>query len=205
MTTTTSEYHDAYLSLRESSSDSVDDVYSGSFDFCFGSSGWDKRAVAIAQSSSFHSKFGLLFQFKHRDNNGLSLNHDKVLASFYTANCDKLNVQKVDATDLDPCWKIVVDSLKNCFNELKKPLDVFVDLSTTPRYFSMGLMAAGIEAGIIRSITYGYAEGLYSESENEKNNEIFTEGGWQPVSIPHLDGDWEPHKQRHFILSLIHI
>ena len=88
----------------------------------------------------------------------------------------------------------------NAHQYVGRPLDVFIDLSTTPRYLTLGVLGVGLRSGMVRSLTYGYSEGTYIASDNKQ--ELFTEGGWAAVAIPGLEGGWDPHKTRHYVVSV---
>lgn len=183
--------------------DSVGEVYSGSYDFLFAASSWDKRSKSITNSDGIKSKFGFLFTFKSKDSNGWSVQHEKCLVDYFAQNCDEFNCKEVDSTKADENWQLLLNSFRRAVSLVQKPLDVFIDLSTCPRYLSLGLLGYGFSHGLIRKICFGYSEGRYpSESNTSNSKNIFTDGGWKVLGIKGFLGEWEPHRIRHYIVSV---
>lgn len=195
-----SKIRSSFVETLSCKSSSVQEIYSGTYDFLVGSASWDRRSVAIADSDNFSAEFALLFDFVKKDDDGLSKKHMSILQAAYKSRVSNLETELIEATFVDANWQLLNHHLLNACKKLERPLDVFVDLSTTPRYLTLGLLGVGFNLGLVKSVTYGYAEGRYVANNNKQ--ELFTEGGWAAVAIPGLSGEWEPHRSRHYLVSV---
>ena len=195
-----SKTRNSFVETASLKSTRVQDVYVGTYDFSIGSASWDKRSVAIAESNDFGAKHGVLFHFVKKDDEGLSEKHKSTLEQYYKPRISNLALELIEATSVKKNWSLLKQHLLRASQDLGRPLDVFIDLSTTPRYLTLGVLGVGFRNGIVRSLTYGYSEGKYVSSKNRQ--ELFTEGGWAAVAIPGLSGEWEPHKSRHYDVSV---
>lgn len=196
----TTKIRTAFIETTSFKSAKSDKVYSGHYDFLLMSASWDKRSTVIAEANSLYAEYGLLFQFEKKDARGLSEAHQKTLETFLKSNIRNPASIQIEATLVHANWQLLKEQLWNACNSLRRPLDIFIDLSTTPRYLTLGVLGTGFSNGLVRSVTYGYSEGRYSESGSIQ--EIFTEGGWSAKAIPGLNGEWEPHQARHYVVSV---
>jgi len=199
----TIDIRNSFLEISSLSSSSIDEVYTGHFDFAMGASSWDERSIAMTNARNFTSDFGLLFYFLKKDSKGVSERHETILGVFFERYCKRHSVHEVEATHLRANWEVVRSALLKAYHETHRPLSVFVDLSTIPRHLSLGLLGFGLEHGLIESLTYGYSEGEYPNDDKDSvSQELFTEGGWEAVAIPGFIGEWEPCRARHYIVAL---
>ncbi|WP_283435633.1 hypothetical protein [Neorhodopirellula lusitana] len=191
----------SFLGATACKSTNLEDVYTGKYDLLVASSSWDRRCAVIAQSNRIESEAGLLLLFEKRDSLGLRDAHDAKLEDHLSSICEGLVTARYDSRDLESTWDFIVDKLDKTFSNHKRPLKIFVDLATIPRYFSLGILAYGIKHGLLEAITFGYSEGRY---RNLSGNSVewFTEGGWDAVAIPCLEGEWEPQNKRLYVVSI---
>ena len=195
-----SRIRNSFVETTSLKSSSLEDIYSGSYDFSINSASWDQRSVVISDSKQFTSKFGLLFHYAKKDDEGLSEQQKSNLEDYLQTRVAKLSTELIEAASVEENWCLLERHLLQSCQELGRPLDVFIDLSTTPRYLTLGVLGVGFRNGLVRSLTYAYSEGTYITNENTQ--EIFTEGGWAAVAIPGLSGEWEPHRSRHYVVSV---
>ncbi len=197
------EFNSEFLKARSFSSHLIKDVYQGTFDLLIVTSSWDKRCISITESDDISAKYGVVLLFSDRDDLGLRDKHDPILREFVSQNCSSYFEIEGDSEDLKTIWDNISHLLAKAFEELGKPLNVFVDLSTCPRYYSLGVLTFGITTGLVGQITYGYSEGKYpEESEEMDRHEMFTKGGWNAVPIPSVEGEWETDKGLTYLVSV---
>ena len=167
----------------------------GEYDLVVLASSWDRRSICLAKAGEIHAAQGILFLFSKRDDLGLRDNHDQILCDFMKDNFAEHKTFLGESSDFRDLWaefeKHIID---NC-SRLGRPLRILVDLSTIPRYFSVGLLARSMRIGLAEHVSFFYAEGTYpDESNDEEKHDLFTAGGWDAVAIPGLEGDWDPEK-----------
>ncbi len=200
MTATSFDFRRSFLGASAFNSNSSKDVYTGSFDLLVASSSWDRRCTVISKSDSMSIGVGLLILFEKRDSTGLQDAHDSELLERLPVFCEQF--QKIEhESDLHSTWEKILNVLITTYNRKQKPLRVFVDLATMPRFFSLGLLAHGLKHGLVEHMTFGYSEGKYTNLSGN-HVEWFTEGGWDTVSIPGLEGEWEPQNKSLFVVSI---
>ncbi len=198
-----SETRQSFLNIISARSNHVDEVYTGEYHLLVAASSWDLRSTVICGSTNLHASVGILFNFKKKDASGLSFESEHTLREALKSKCSTICISEVDAADFDSNWEQLRRKLLKCYQDNLGPIDVFVDLSTIPRYLSLGILGYGLKNGILRSIVFGYSEGCYSEaSPGFVAQELFTEGGWRAIPIPGLWGEWEPFRKRHYVVSV---
>jgi hypothetical protein len=100
-------------------------------------------------------------------------------------------------------WKTLREYLFAMYQAVGRRLRLFIDLSTCPRYLSLGVACNMLSSGLASHVTVFYAEGNYSEdSSEESRHELFTKGGWDAIPIPSLEGEWAPNKRRAYLVSV---
>lgn len=195
-----SEIRTSFIETAAIRSRDVNEIYCGEFDFLLASASWDRRSVSLTKSNSLASKSGLLLHYKKKDNLGLSKNHLELLQAFFSGNVSKHETEIIEATCIEDSWELVKQHLASAFQIAGRPLNIFIDLSTTPRFLTLGALGFGFQHGLVRSATYAYAEGCYSTRDDSQ--EIFTEGGWKIAAIPGFSGQWDPTRSRHYVVSV---
>ena len=85
-----------------------------------------------------------------------------------------------------------------------RPLRAFIDLSTCPRYYGLGLFAGLFECGFAGEMCVFYAEGEYSKQEPPPlvADYPFSIGQWNTVPVPFLRGTVNPTKKKAFVVSV---
>ena len=197
------EFRQGFLKGSSSSSDSPESLAHGSFDFLLLASSWDKRCVCVTKSRDLRSNHGALLLFDTRDDLRLRDDHDPRLARFLEETVDNSAVIHGDSTDTGSVWSRLSEMFLKVARKYKRPLRIFIDLSTCPRYLSIGLAVEGLKSGIASEVTFFYAEGKYPEEKSkEEQHELFTTGRWDSIPIPGLHGVWDPEKRRAYVVSI---
>ena len=192
-----------FLEGSSSSNDSPELLAHGSFDFLLLASSWDKRCLCVTKSRDLRATHGALLLFDTRDDLGLRDDHDPRLTHFLRETVDSPSVIHGDSTDTATVWSRLSEQVLTVARKYQRPLRIFIDLSTCPRYLSIGLAAEGLKSGIASEVTFFYAEGNYPEEESEEDqHELFTTGTWDSIEIPGLHGVWDPEKRRAYVVSI---
>lgn len=175
----------------------------GSYDFACLVSSWDKRCVSVTDAKGFTSKYGALLLFDGKDDLGLREKHDPLLRAFANTTCSQWKPITGDSADLESVWGKLNASLSEAVKEIGHPLNVFIDLCTCPRYFSLALLTRCLKDGLARRVTAFYAEGKYPDEKDESSrHELFTTGGWTQAAVPGLEGEWNPSRKLFYLVSV---
>lgn len=197
-----SECRHGFLYGRSERSGSVRNVVHGQFDFALLSSSWDKRCLSVIEAERLQAAHCTVFLPELRDDLGLRDKHDPLLVGFASAigNCNELHG---DSSHIEGVWDTLAERVDDLRRTLARPLRIFIDLSTCPRFLSLGLLSHTLLTGTANELTVYYAEGNYPEEQSEEDqHELFTAGGWDVLPIAGLEGDWDPVKKRAYLVSV---
>jgi hypothetical protein len=129
--------------------------------------------------------------------------HDKVLKTFGDKISPGCRALLGSSRKIGILWNQLHDYIVGIHGATRRSLRLFIDLSTCPRFLSLGLASSTLASGIAQEVTFFYAEGNYPEEASEESRyELFTEGGWDAVPIPSLEGEWAPTKRRAYVVSV---
>lgn len=197
------KYRESFLDGTSTMNESPSSLIDGHFDFALISSSWDKRCKCITDAKNFRASHGALLLFETRDELGLRENHDRILREFVERQISMPFIIEGESTDTSTMWQKVWSAIVKASNALQRPMRLFVDLSTCPRYLSIGSVTRCIQSGIASDVTVFYAEGDYPEETSEiDQHELFTTGKWDSLEIPGLQGTWDPEKKRAYLVSI---
>ena len=150
--------------------------------------------------------------FDETDSSGLRVGHDELISSAVGKTCADLRYIRGSATAIHSVSAQLKSLAIQISRSLDRPIRVLVDLSSSPRYYSLLWLSWGVTHGWISELSYSYAEGHYPEKDaiedplNELDNPIvetaFTERTKKTVPIPYLTGQTDPEKQKQFVVSL---
>lgn len=200
----TTDTRQGFLEVSSTRSSQVEEVFAGKYHLAVAASSWDNRSVVLAKSKEFFAESGVLLNFKKKDKDGLSQRNEEKLSKFFGASCRSVVRHEVEASHLGHNWRILRSALATSYQRNAGPISLFVDLSTIPRYLSLGLFGFGVQQGLIDCLVFGYSEGDYAsfDGPSHRRQEFFTEGGWTSAAIPGLSGEWEPYRHRHYVVGL---
>ena len=197
-----SEWRHGYLYGSSERSESVRDSVHGQFDFALLSSSWDKRCLSVIEADKLRATRCIVFLPSLRDDLGLRDRHDPLLVQFADSigTCQEL---RGNSSDIEGLWNALADRVDAMRKTLARPLRIFIDLSTCPRFLSLGLLSHTLLSGVAHEITVYYAEGRYPEEQREEDqHELFTAGGWNVLPVAKLEGEWNPDKRRAYLVSV---
>lgn len=96
-------------------------------------------------------------------------------------------------------WPLLLDLARACYQEKGHALRAFVDLSAANRFLALAFIFSGLTEHLFAAVEVVYGEAAYAEGHGETR---LSEGAWQAVGIPGLEGEYEPSNRRHMVVSL---
>ena len=196
------QYRDKYLIGSSARSRSIAEFDLGSFDLVLVAPSWDRRSICIVDAQLTADKI-MILRFNLKDPGGLQLHHEAQLEGFASRICHDILDIRGDATALREMWGRIWTTISHLRHEKRRPLRLLIDLSTCPRFYSLGVIAGTLRSGLAQSLTVLYAEGKYGKTPLPLNVEYpFTVGHWRANPVPFLLGSAAPTKRKHFIVSV---
>ena len=196
---------DRFLSGAAYRVEDVSDWIAGDFDIGLFASSWDRRCVCIAGAAKFSCSSSLLLLFDARDREGLRDMHDPLLVDYLGRHSGETRIITGSSIDTESLWQRLQGELLRVIAGHRRPLHLYVDLATVPRFYALGVLAFCIKSGFIKRATIGYAEGRYPEKKADLSvveSFPFTLGRWTTVSVPYLGGRIDPHLRKFFLVSV---
>jgi hypothetical protein len=145
----------------------------------------------------------MMLRFQLKDPGGLQLEHEGKLEKFTSRVANELVDIGGKATELHDIWNRIWTKVSDLSRSKQRPLRLLIDLSTCPRFYSLGVIAGALRTGIAQAVTVLYAEGKYGKKPLPLNMEYpFTVGQWRANPVPFLLGNADPTKKKHFIVSV---
>lgn len=196
------KFRHGFLEANSSSGESISDLANGEFDYALLSLSWDKRCLCVTNADKLKAQHCNLIIPSLRDQSGLMDKHEPLLIDYAK---DVGNYKEIhgDTSDVINMWVQLEKNVFNVYKEVGRPLKVFIDLSTCVRYLALGLISKFMNLGVVKEVSVFYAEGKYPDEINpEDQYELFTAGGWDVLTVPGLEGEWDPNKERLYFVSV---
>jgi len=192
-----------YLFGKSISSKLPTTLLAGTFDLALFSPSWDHRCESFTACEDLFIDTSLVLNFTLRDDFGHQLRHERNIYDFLERHSRTTVPIVGDAIDLQQMWKTIWGEAQKVARQKAKGLRILVDLSTCPRYYSLGLIAGVIKCGMTPSVTVFYAEARYPDDlQPLPLDRPFTVGQWRAVAVPFLLGMPDPLKKKHFVVSI---
>lgn len=199
-------HRDKYLLGESYKRDSVNEIVNGSYDLIILTSSWDSRCTSIPtdEKVSIKSEHGIFINLPNRDSKGLRDKHDQIIKQYMNkllkAQFNELSFEKREnEKNLD----LLLNKIFDLYNKKKRPLNILIDISTCPRYYSLATIAVCIKKGILNKFTVFYAEGEYPlPPKRDIRNYEFKEGDWENIVIPFLEGPEDIGKNRYYLVDV---
>ena len=192
-----------FLFARSRSGAAPEALVQGHFDLALFAPSWDNRSASITSARSISIDTSVVLKFAMKDEYGIQDRHEATLDAFLREKSSSSILVQGDALDLPGLWSQLWDTLSRVADTFDHPLRVLVDLSTCPRYYSLGAIAGILRHGIASSVYVFYAEGVYKEPFGSYTADFpFTTGKWLATAIPFLRGTPDPLKGKSFIVSV---
>lgn len=195
-----SEYKFGWLTASSVTGEQPQEVLNGDFDLAIASSSWDRRSTCITETSiTAATAVGLFFDNKGTGN--LRDAHDLVINEFLGTCARDYRPLKGRSEDLAGIASQLTHVLEETVTQVGRPIRLLVDLSTCPRYFSLGTIADAFRRQLVRTCVVFYAEGRYPKTDGLEQD-LFTLGELETVPIPGLPGSVAPGRQRKLVVSV---
>jgi hypothetical protein len=177
-------------------------VLRGHYDLALLAPSWDHRCESIT-AADITIGTCIILRFSTKDEFGYQEKHEKTIDEFLARQSETVVPVKGDAVNLPEIWDDLWETALRITRNADAPLRILVDLSTCPRYYSLGFIAGMLQYGLAHTIAVFYAEGKYNnEAGPHPIDYPFTMGQWNATAIPFLRGSPDPLKRRSYIVSV---
>lgn len=146
------EYRQGYLYGCSERSESPDGLVRGDYDFALLSSSWDRRCLSISECTHLTLGHSVLVLFDAVDDLGLREAHDKTLMDFANRVSQTAEVIRGDSHDIQQLWHSLINIVAKVHKGRSRPLRILIDLSSCPRYLSIGLACDSIQSGVASEV-----------------------------------------------------
>jgi hypothetical protein len=191
-----SQYSSSFLSAQSTELTTFSSL-SGQYDIALLSASWDSRSTCILEATKLRIGRSILLTFAFRDRAGLCDTHETELSDFLSSRSDEVKVINGEATEVESLWHQIRGEIYGC--PKGRPLRALVDLSAIPRYFASSFLSECVRTGFVNTIDIIYAEATYDLTDAKDG---FSVGASRIVTVPNLEGDYSPTKNRWYFLSL---
>lgn len=166
-------------------------LMNGSFDFVVVGASWDKRCRTVIDSAELATDSTALIRYTSSGVSGTSSTSFALLESYLSARTkNTVAVLTVDSAQMVETWTAIRRAVVQAYTELGRPLNIAIDLSSVPRYVSMGLLGFGYKSGCAARMTFWYTAAksyrALSDVTKPMSTSEFTLGTWLPQPIPVL-------------------
>ena len=175
------------------------------YDFVMLSSSWDQRCIEITKRTDIVANKVILLDFIGRDQYGFRDLHDEKLKNYIKVISPEPIILKEESVNLKQYWKDIFTCLSDSVKSAGRPINALIDISSSPKYYVLGVLCALVKLGICKGVDLFYCEGLYKE--NAKNiisssSKTFTFGKWDTVPIPFSKTVHDPTKRKYYLVSV---
>lgn len=179
---------------------------------------WESRSTSLVRNQNVKAKVGILILFKNKGESGRSAKHEAELLNWMAAHCEDKDIRRCEIDSLDTAGTF--DTLRAMLGDLVKdanrPMNMLIDFTCFPKLYFLFTLSVMLRFGFARRIQAYYCEADY-EMGNRKTHAIsavdeltvefiphynYTDGGWSPVVVPFLDGQFNPEGLRQVFASL---
>jgi hypothetical protein len=169
-------------------------------------SSWEGRSTEISLARHSNYRLAAIVKFEERGISGNRELHDEKLDIFAASVADKMHEFEPMSSSNYFGWRdSFVDYLVEGRNACNRPIDLVVDMSCLPKYYLLMILGFSIKSGLVRSLTFFYAEGRYAPATSNitlSESHAFTEGDWQSFPVPYLEGELNPDRKVRIIASI---
>lgn len=186
------------------SSENISEIEFGSYDVLILTSSWDNRCTALTAAAIDHAKACILLLFDDKDDGGVRDKNDEILIKYAKSISECQYFIRGLSTDVDVVWGKLRAALNEILLTIGRPLSILFDLSPTPRFYSLTLLADCFKLGLAGKIDYFYNECTYPNKNDPLSDEeiAFTAGRWEAKHISNLIGASNPGLKNRFSVSI---
>lgn len=184
---------------------SAEGVVSGVYDIVVVGASWDVRCRTAIQFTGLSGGTAIMLSYKNKGSTGRSTESQELLSGFFALRMSDYILLDVDSAEMVPTWASVRQAVVDVYARLGRPLRIAIDLSSVPRYVSLGLLGFCARTGCASWMTFWYTAANSYAVEHETETVIdtakFTIGRWLPQPIPALSRPTAGGKPMHLIVS----
>ena len=155
-----STHSDGFISGVSYTGNLIEEMYCDTYDVMVLVSSWDRRSICITGATQLKATKGILVLFDDRDQQGLRDNHDQKLLHYCEFSTIQNEIVVGRSTEVEQIWGKILDSILSEYIRSGRPLSLFIDASTCPRYYTLGILGYCLKSGIAHRVTISYAEAL---------------------------------------------
>ncbi len=190
----------------EEQADSPAQLIRGNFDLIIVGASWDLRCQSILACRELYTENAVILAYRNKGRTGRSADSLKLLREFFRrAVASRTHVVEMESADMIGSWTVLRECVVETYSALGRPLRIAIDLSSVPRYVSLGLLGFCTRSGTASQVTYWYTAAARYEVEHEGgaviDNYQFTVGRWLPQPIPALSRPTSGGRPMHLIVS----
>jgi hypothetical protein len=195
-------YRTGFLDVRQEFSENPADVFGGDFDVALIVPSWDPRSVEVARGS-LRFKLAVVPLMTNRGVTDRRNTNEDLLLTYLHSTADEVRTFDATSEDVESTFQAVLDATQEMVKRLDRPLKVFIELTTCPRYLSLGVAALLLRRGWAYQVTFGYTAGSYGAGpETDPFDDVFTVGRWEAIAVPGLEGWHDPGKKRSYVVGV---
>lgn len=166
-------------------------LMNGSFDLVIVGASWDKRCRTVIESTDLDANSAILIRYSNAGLSGTSGTSFSLLDAYLgTQTKNAVEVLSVDSAQMVETWSAIRRAVVQAYADRGRPLNIAIDLSSVPRYVSMGLLGFGYKSGCAAKMTFWYTAAqnyrALSDMTQPMSSSEFTLGTWLPQPIPVL-------------------
>jgi hypothetical protein len=197
-------FRQRHLAGNSCSSSEASVLLQGAFDLALVCPSWDHRCRVITLGADLWFGDAIVLRFSTRDSAGHQARHEEEILGFLSVHAKRVHIIDGDSVDVEVVWKLLWSRVRAIANANRQSLKGFIDLSTCPRYYGIGLLAGMFECGFAAEVSVFYSEGEYSlgEASPPATDYPFSIGQWNTAPIPFLSGAVNPARKKAFIVSV---
>jgi hypothetical protein len=194
-------YTDGWIRVDSNYSQGITSLGLGDFDLGVFVSSWDARCLEVTQIDGLRVTTSILMLFDEVDLHGRRSVADRRLSTFLEERSERVTEVRGSVANLEGTFAELWRSCLSAAVNLERPLNVLLDITTAPRYYSLGVVSFLLRSGIASTVTAIYSEGSYPEQGAEFVEIEFTRGEWHAVTVPGLEGIYEPERRKFYLVS----
>ena len=194
-------YKDYFLHAKSEFSNNPINLIYGTYDLGIIFPSWDNRCLELLKCTDLSFKNSILPIFSGKNSAKYSKLNQSKLIDYAKQNSNQTYSFEGESIDFNYIWQNLSKQIINQFIKNKSSLNIFLDLSTCPKYYAMSILSTCILRGIAKLITIFYSEGEY-HIKTDVNQNLFTAGKWDTIAIPSLKNIHDPGKRKYYLVSV---
>ncbi|MHB9144330.1 MAG: hypothetical protein ACYC5Y_03225 [Symbiobacteriia bacterium] len=182
--------------VGESYYGSAAEIQQNEFDVGLCVSSWEQRCTAMTAGHMTFDRAGLIVfeqapEHEGGPGAGVVPKYDAILRKFLEEHSQNgITEVRGDVKDLRGVFGKIAQFIRSTREEKGRPLRLFMDITTCPKYYFLGVLGLCVREALCDRITFHYAEAQYTSEEGD-GQYVFTRGPWETVTVPFFAGSEE--------------